>query len=122
MCKTHPSRLIQYFCSQCHEPVCIDCTIMGSHAKSEEGKHALVSVEEYFKTVLEESKMPNPPLIERRNAINDQISNIQSRADAVVDMGKQITSKIEEICARAKKECNDIVLKKVRPLGNPTFI
>jgi hypothetical protein len=27
---------------------------MGSHAKTEKGQHTLVSVEEYFKTVMEE--------------------------------------------------------------------
>lgn len=115
-CKTHPTRQIQYFCSQCHEPVCIDCTILGSHAKYKadgEGPHTLVSVEEYFRTVLEESKTPSPHLNERLVAINDQINNIQSRADAVVEMGKQITTAIDEICSAAKKECNDIILKKV---------
>ena len=86
---------------------------MGSHSKVEEGKHALVSVEEYFRTVMGESKQQNPHLNERRLAINDQIGNIQSRADAVVQMGQQITTKIDEICAVAKKECNDIILKKV---------
>ena len=55
-CVHHTSRQIQYFCSQCHEPICIDCTIMGSHAKAEPSKHTLVSVEEYLKSVMEESK------------------------------------------------------------------
>ena len=114
MCKTHPTRQVQYFCSQCHEPVCIDCTIMGSHAKIDDGsKHALVSVEEYFRTVMEECKQANPHLNERRVAVNEQIGNIQSRADAVVRMGQQLTTKIDEICSAAKKECNDIILKKV---------
>lgn len=112
-CKTHPSRQVQYFCSQCHEPVCIDCTIMGSHAKSEPGQHALVSVEDYFKSVLEESRLPNLHLNERRALVNDQISNVQSRADAVVQMGKQITQQIDEMCALAKRECNFIIEKKV---------
>jgi cell division septum initiation protein DivIVA len=62
---------------------------------------------------MEECKLQNPHLNERRVAINDQIGNIQSRADAVVQMGQQITTKIDEICAAAKKECNDIILKKV---------
>jgi hypothetical protein len=86
---------------------------MGSHSKSEDGKHALVPIEEYFRTVLDESKYPNPHLNERKAIIHDQISNIQSRADAVVEMGKQITSQIDAICAAAKKQCNAIVEKKV---------
>jgi hypothetical protein len=113
MCKSHPTRQVQYFCSQCHEPVCIDCTVMGSHAKAEPGKHTLVTVEDYFKSVLEESKLKNPPLEERRIVVKDQIANIQSRADAVVDMGRQITSKIDEICSNAKKECNAIIERKL---------
>jgi hypothetical protein len=115
-CKHHPSRPVQYFCSQCHEPICIDCTIMGSHSKVEPGKHTLVSVEEYFKTVLEESKLPNPQLEERKIVIHEQIGNIQSRADAVVEMGKQLTAKIDEICAKAKQECNQIIEKKLTVL------
>ena len=86
---------------------------MGSHSKSEGGKHALVSVEEYFKTVLEESRYANPHLNDRKTIIHDQIENIQSRADAVVEMGKQITSQIDSICVAAKKQCKEIIEKKV---------
>ncbi|KAI8899452.1 hypothetical protein BC833DRAFT_585691 [Globomyces pollinis-pini] len=115
-CKHHPIRQIQYFCSQCHEPVCIDCTIMGSHAKVEERKHTLVPVEDYFKTVLQETQLPNINLENRRTLINDQIQNIQSRAEAVVEMGKQLTNEIDEICNQAKKECSKIIEKKVTVL------
>jgi ribosomal protein L37AE/L43A len=115
-CKHHPTRPIQYFCLQCHEPICIDCTIMGTHSKVDPGKHTLVSVEEYFRTVTEESKLANPQLEERKIVINEQIGNIQSRADAVVEMGKQITAKIDEICSKAKQECNQIIEKKLTVL------
>lgn len=89
---------------------------MGSHAKSEEGKHVLVSVEDYFKTVLEESRLLNPHLQERKTAINDQINNIQSRADAVVEMGNQITGQIDAGCAKSKQQCKNIIEQKLTVL------
>lgn len=52
-------------------------------------------------------------LRERRAGIHNQIANIQSRADSVVEMGRLITAKIDEMCNAAKKECNAIIEKKV---------
>jgi predicted Holliday junction resolvase-like endonuclease len=55
----------------------------------------------------------NPHLQKRKSEIAAQINDIQSRADAVVEMGKQITKKIDEICAEAKKQSEAIIENKV---------
>lgn len=113
-CKTHTSRQIQYFCSHCHEPICIDCTILGSHAKLD--GHTLVPVQDYFRSVLQEIEIENPKLQECRERIAKQIGNIQSRADAVIQMGKSITAQIDEACAKAKQQCTAIIEKKLTVL------
>ena len=55
-------------------------------------------------------------LVHRKSEISSQIGDIQSRADAVVQMGKKITTGIEELCARAKAQCEAIVENKLTVL------
>ncbi|KAJ3275218.1 hypothetical protein HDV01_000943 [Terramyces sp. JEL0728] len=114
-CKHHPERQIEYFCTQCHEPVCIDCSVLSSHTPKE-GKHTLVRVDVYLQSVLEETQKANPNMHNRTNMIQEQIHNIHSRAEAVVNMGKEIVCQIDQICQKAKDECNKIIEKKITVL------
>jgi B-box zinc finger len=55
-CRIHAEKAIEYFCSQCHVPVCVVCKMVGNHANGEASRHQLVNVVEAYQTVLEEAK------------------------------------------------------------------
>jgi hypothetical protein len=54
--KSIPEKFIEFFCSQCHIPVCVFCKMVGNHANGEASKHQLVSVSEAYQSVLMESQ------------------------------------------------------------------
>jgi len=49
--------MIEFFCSQCHIPVCVYCKMVGHHSSGEAAKHKLVSVAEAYQTVCQESSI-----------------------------------------------------------------
>jgi len=49
--------MIEFFCSQCHIPVCVYCKMVGHHSSGEAAKHKLVSVAEAYQTVCQESSV-----------------------------------------------------------------
>jgi hypothetical protein len=52
--------MIEFFCAQCHIPVCVYCKMVGNHANGEAAKHQLISVTEAYNTILLESQsVPN---------------------------------------------------------------
>ncbi|KNC97606.1 uncharacterized protein SPPG_07075 [Spizellomyces punctatus DAOM BR117] len=112
-CRHHPEKLIEFFCSQCHIPVCVFCKMVGNHANGEAAKHQLVSVAEAYTTVLQEAQTHDPILQTRRTEINNQIAAVNSRAKAVEKMGSQIEAQIEEMYKRAMKDLKNIVQKKL---------
>ncbi|KAI9093726.1 hypothetical protein DFS34DRAFT_630104 [Phlyctochytrium arcticum] len=112
-CRHHPEKLIEFFCSQCHIPVCVSCKMVGNHASGEASKHQLVSVSEAYTSVLQEAQTHDPILQERRTEIINQIAAVNSRAKAVEKMGTQIETQIEEMYKRAMNDLRHIVQKKL---------
>ncbi|KAJ3106846.1 hypothetical protein HDU96_008099 [Phlyctochytrium bullatum] len=103
-CRHHPEKLIEFFCSQCHIPVCVFCKMVGNHANGEAAKHQLVSVSEAYQTVLQEAQAHDPILQSRRTEIVNQVASINNRAKAVEKMCGQLESQLEEMYKKALKE------------------
>ena len=61
-CRVHSGQKVEFFCSQCHVPVCVHCKMVGNHSSGEATKHKLVSVTEAFDTVMKESQRVSVPL------------------------------------------------------------
>ncbi|KAI8924102.1 hypothetical protein BC831DRAFT_467143 [Entophlyctis helioformis] len=112
-CRNHPDKAIEFFCSQCHVPVCVYCKMVGHHANGEAARHQLVSVSEAYQSALQEAQMPDPILQSRKTEIANQITAVNSRARAVERMGSQIEQQIEEMYQRAMRELKSIIQSKL---------
>ncbi|KAI8906868.1 hypothetical protein EDD86DRAFT_248451 [Gorgonomyces haynaldii] len=108
-CRHHTDKPIEYFCSQCHIPVCVVCKMVGNHANGEAAKHQLVNVLDAYQT-------PDPILQSRRQDITNQIQAINSRARAVEKMGTQLEASIEEVYKKAMRELRTIIQHKLTVL------
>ncbi|KAI9203809.1 uncharacterized protein BJ171DRAFT_622590 [Polychytrium aggregatum] len=115
-CRHHPEKKIEFFCSQCHVPVCVYCKMVGNHANGEAAKHQLVSVSEAYHTVLEEAQAHDPILHARRSEITNQIACINARARAVEKMACVIEGQIEEIYKKAMLELKTAAQNKLNVL------
>ncbi|KAJ3396295.1 hypothetical protein HDU80_010029 [Chytriomyces hyalinus] len=115
-CRHHPDKKIEFFCSQCHIPVCVYCKMVGNHANGESAKHQLVSVTEAYQTVLQEARTLDPVLQSRRTEIINQIGAVNQRAKAVSQMGSQIETQIEDMYKRAMAELHTVINDKLNVL------
>ncbi|KAJ3008755.1 UNVERIFIED_CONTAM: hypothetical protein HDU68_002967 [Siphonaria sp. JEL0065] len=115
-CRHHSDKKIEFFCSQCHIPVCVYCKMVGNHANGEAARHQLVSVSEAYQTVLQEARTLDPVLQSRRTEIMNQIGAVNQRAKAVEKMSEQIETQIEETYKRAMAELHGIIREKMTVL------
>ncbi|KAJ3096081.1 lariat debranching enzyme [Phlyctochytrium planicorne] len=115
-CRHHPEKLIEFFCSQCHIPVCVFCKMVGNHANGEAAKHQLVSVSEAYQTVLQEAQAIDPILQSRRTEIVNQIASVSNRAKAVDKMCGHLEGQLEEIYKKAVTDLRVAVKEKLEIL------
>ncbi|KAJ3327303.1 hypothetical protein HDU76_012036 [Blyttiomyces sp. JEL0837] len=115
-CRHHQDKLIEFYCAQCHIPVCVFCKMVGNHANGEASKHQLVSVSEAYQTVLQEAGSFDPVLQSRRTEIVNQIAAVNHRAKAVEKMGLLIEGQIEDMYKRAMSELHMILRDKINVL------
>jgi len=59
-CRIHSEKVVEFFCSECHTPVCVYCKMVGHHSTGENAKHKLVPVAEAYETVLREIDIVSP--------------------------------------------------------------
>ncbi|TPX42567.1 hypothetical protein SeMB42_g05076 [Synchytrium endobioticum] len=120
-CRHHADKPIEYFCSQCHIPVCVTCKMVGNHANGEAARHKLVSVAEAYATVMHESNERDPLLQNRRSDIQNQLVAVAAREKAVDKMGQQMELQIDEIHRKALADSRSIVKKKLDVLRGDTL-
>ncbi|ORX48180.1 hypothetical protein BCR36DRAFT_355124 [Piromyces finnis] len=115
-CSQHKDKMIEFFCSQCHIPVCVYCKMVGHHSSGEAAKHKLVSVAEAYQTVCQESSIPDSILESRRTEIINQITLIKSQSKEVDKLNSQLERQIQEIAKKALNELKKITDSKLNIL------
>lgn len=60
----HQDKMVEFFCSECHVPVCVYCKMVGHHSQGENAKHKLVSVTEAYEAVSKEIQQVSINLFE----------------------------------------------------------
>ncbi|OUM69473.1 hypothetical protein PIROE2DRAFT_2561, partial [Piromyces sp. E2] len=111
-CSQHKDKMIEFFCSQCHIPVCVYCKMVGHHSSGEAAKHKLVSVAEAYQTVCQESSIPDSILESRRTEIVNQIAVIKSRSKEVEKLYSQLERQIQDIAKKALTELKKLLIQK----------
>jgi hypothetical protein len=115
-CRHHTDKNVEFFCSQCHVPVCVHCKMVGHHSSGEASRHKLISVAEAYTTVLEEANQPDKVLEQREQAIKNQLIAIGQRNKNVVKMAEHLTQQIQAMAAKAIAEMELIKTKKTEIL------
>ncbi|KAJ3371559.1 hypothetical protein GGF31_003168 [Allomyces arbusculus] len=117
-CRHHPDKLFEFFCSQCHVPVCVHCKMVGHHSSGEAAKHKLVSVAEAYQTVMSDAQVPDNILASRKQAIDNQLASLSARAKSLDKHAAAIQQQIEDIYKRAMAELKTITKRKIDVLAS----
>ncbi|EPZ34349.1 hypothetical protein ROZALSC1DRAFT_26480 [Rozella allomycis CSF55] len=115
-CRHHADKAVEFFCPQCHVPVCVHCKMVGHHSSGESAKHKLVSVQEAYKSVYENSLAPDPILHARKSSIENQLNCIAARAKLVEKNSAEIKQQIDDLYKKALAELKIVTKKKLTVL------
>ncbi len=115
-CRTHPDKIVEFFCPTCSKPVCVHCKMVGHHSVGEAARHKLITVAEAFRTVSESSQAADPVLESRRSTIKKQIEAVNECAKAVESNAAQIQQALEDIYRKAQNDLKTITKKKLNVL------
>ncbi|KAI3640897.1 hypothetical protein MIR68_001775 [Amoeboaphelidium protococcarum] len=116
-CRHHPEKVIEFFCSQCHVPVCVHCKMVGNHSSGEASKHKLVAVSEAFDQVLKESKIKDQVLANKKKGISKKVELIHERAQQVELQHKELEAQLHDIYKSALGKLRNEVNKKLLTLS-----
>ncbi|ORZ32805.1 hypothetical protein BCR44DRAFT_1515132 [Catenaria anguillulae PL171] len=117
-CRLHPDKLVEFFCSQCHVPVCVYCKMVGHHAAGEAARHKLVSVTEAYQTVTAEAGLTDTLLGARKAAIASQLNQLAARAKLLDKHAAQIQAAIDDMYKKACADLAAITLAKQNVLAS----
>lgn len=112
-CRHHKDKLVEFFCPECHVPVCVHCKMVGNHSSGDAARHQLVSVAESYQTVLAESMRADPVIQQRQARIASQVQAVNERAKAVENMALQIETQLEELYRRAQGQLRFMIKRKL---------
>ncbi|KAL7751207.1 hypothetical protein RI367_003413 [Sorochytrium milnesiophthora] len=120
MCRHHPEKSVEFFCSVCNVPVCVYCKMVGNHSSGDAAKHKLVGVTEAYQSVVAEAQSVDSILQSRRQNISQQLGCIASRFKSVEKHAAGVQQQIDEIYRKALLDLRHITKRKVRVLDCAT--
>ena len=116
LCKHHPDKLVEFFCSSCRIPVCVYCKMIGNHSTGDSSKHQLVGMNEAYQVVFQEITAPDPILQARQTTIQEHITQLKQRSKVVEQQADQIHKHMEQVYTKALQQLKDIKEQKLRAI------
>eukprot|EP00771_Trimastix_marina_P000416 gnl/Trimastix_PCT/1434.p1 GENE.gnl/Trimastix_PCT/1434~~gnl/Trimastix_PCT/1434.p1 ORF type:complete len:982 (+),score=230.15 gnl/Trimastix_PCT/1434:57-2948(+) len=102
-CPHHPTNVVEFFCPECAQPVCVHCKMIGSHSSGQAATHRLVPVSDAYNAYLTESKQPDPLIENRRSGIRDQLMEVDEKLREVtkkhIEVEDQIYQRMQKVMA-----------------------
>ena len=102
-CPEHPHLNVMYYCNQCHQAICLDCKVKGSHSHGEASKHKLLPIAQAYHETLFLSKKPDAIFVKREEEIQKgliecerKLQEIQTNQQAVEDEIMRVAMKAIE--------------------------
>lgn len=103
-CPVHPDTFVQYYCTKCHLPVCLECKVKGNHAKGEASKHKLIDLKEAYDNAVSTAIKPNQIFITREKTLASQINLANDKLKEIQQTQINIEAEITRIAAKAIEE------------------
>ncbi|EAX98874.1 B-box zinc finger family protein [Trichomonas vaginalis G3] len=100
-CPVHPDTFIQYYCTKCHLPVCLQCKVRGNHSKGEFAKHHLIDLKEAYDNAVSAAIKPNQAFITREKLINQQLNAANEKLKEIQQVQINVEAEITRIAAKA---------------------
>lgn len=112
-CTEHPDKLVEYYCPKCHIPICMECTVDGSHSHREAKKHKLIRITEAYELTKNKLKRANPIRVNREKALKSAIHEAENAIADVTSNLNNVIVEIKRICDRAIEDARTKAGQKI---------
>ena len=116
MCREHTNVPVQFFDPVSHVPVCVQCSMNGSHSTGENARHALVDIQVAFQASMDDMEKERQIVEERRRTIQAQLGSIDRRMTSVNANHERAQDEIFEIVQRAVQVLHEETQSKLSAL------
>lgn len=111
-CPVHGDVRVEYYCTQCKSPVCINCKMTGSHSKGDAASHPLIPIKSAYNSAIETSSRDNQAIIRRDEEIDEKISIVDQRLLSIKQNAQQVEDEIMRIATAAIEETRSLAGEK----------
>ncbi|TMW64920.1 hypothetical protein Poli38472_009087 [Pythium oligandrum] len=112
-CPSHSDKKVEFYCSVCCVPVCVNCKMIGDHSVGEKGAHRLLSITDAYERSLRESLKTDPLIESRMTVIDSKLKAIEKCKKDVETNREQVEAAIREQYENALARLKDEVQKKI---------
>lgn len=117
-CPTHFDTPVDYFCTVCKVPVCINCKMVGSHSTSETATHTFSRILDAYHRALAEAKESDPLMEQRKTALTTLLGRIDSRIAEIKRNADDVEAKIYKVLQEVLSQLHDETQRKVQALNS----
>lgn len=103
-CLYHPTKVVEYFCETCMEPICADCKITGNHSRRDKCDHLIISF-------LEACQMLKSKILDWTRPVAEHVENCNKEVCRFKDKVGSFKDNIAAVRKHIEKEFKSLLLQ-----------
>ena len=100
-CPFHKDTRVEYYCTECQTPVCIECKMIGSHSKGPAASHTLISIKQAYQDAIDAASKEDPIFTKRRQEIKGKIESADRKLEVIIQNEKDTEQEIMRLAQAA---------------------
>lgn len=116
-CRFHEGKSVEFYCTVCELPVCVNCKMLGDHSVGEKGSHRLLSISDAYELSLRDSLKPDPLIESRKSVINSKLKTIARWKQELTTNRDQVEAAIREQCQQTLRQLDHETSAKMQVLN-----
>lgn len=115
-CQIHPESSVEFYCSSCMLPICVNCKMIGSHSTVETSNHILIKINEAYQQAIAESSEPDSHIESKKETIKSLLEQIDDRINEIKRNAEQVENKIYKALQEALAQLQAETQSKIASL------
>lgn len=111
-CPYHDDTRVEYFCTVCQTPVCINCKMIGSHSKGAAASHQLIPIKQAYEEALDAASHKDPIFVKRKQEIDEKLADAEERLNQIIRNEKDVEAEIQRLANAAIERAKQLACEK----------
>ncbi len=72
-CLLHPNSVLEFYCPQDRESLCVYCKVNGSHSQGNKASHKIIDISDAYQKIMNEIDQPDQLLEKKKDRLLEQL-------------------------------------------------